>query len=134
MVSSCTAPDSKGGESETELVVSSTAQGPAKNAIKIDVLLIPADSDSTVRGRLKFETCVGGLHDLLCYGFVKVFESQLLTETFRGSAQARPKQALHVTSNYYPACAHAQQGVKQSVCLLSVVCCLSAQKSANLNI
>ena len=31
----------------------------------------------------------------MCYGFVKVFESQLLTETFRGSAQARPKQALH---------------------------------------
>ena len=31
-------------------------------------------------------------------GFVEVFESQLLTETFRGSAQARPKQALHVTS------------------------------------
>ena len=30
----------------------------------------------------------------------KVFESQLLTETFRGSAQARPKQALHDTSNY----------------------------------
>ena len=29
---------------------------------------------------------------------IKVFESQLLTETFRGSAQARPKQALHVTS------------------------------------
>ena len=27
-----------------------------------------------------------------------MFESQLLTETFRGSAQARPKQALHVTS------------------------------------
>ena len=30
---------------------------------------------------------------------LKVFESQLLTETFRGSAQARPKQALHDTSN-----------------------------------
>ena len=42
--------------------------------------------------------CVSGLHDLLCYGFVEVFESQLLTETFRGSAQARPKQALRVTS------------------------------------
>ena len=28
------------------------------------------------------------------------FESQLLTETFRGSAQARPKQALPVTSYY----------------------------------
>ena len=42
--------------------------------------------------------CVSGLHDLLCYGFVKVFKSQLLTETFRGSAQARPKQALHDTS------------------------------------
>ena len=26
------------------------------------------------------------------------FESRLLTETFRGSAQARPKQAMHVTS------------------------------------
>ena len=26
--------------------------------------------------------------------------------------------------SYYPACAHAQQGVKQSVCLSSVVCCL----------
>ena len=48
LVSSCTAPDSKGGESETELVVSSTAQGPAKNAIKIDVLL----TDSDNRGRL----------------------------------------------------------------------------------
>ena len=42
--------------------------------------------------------CVGGLQDLSCYGFIKVFESQLLTETFRGSAQARPKQALHDTS------------------------------------
>ena len=30
--------------------------------------------------------------------FIKVVESQLLTETFRGSAQARPKQALHDTS------------------------------------
>ena len=43
-----TAPGSKGGESETELVVSSTAQGLAKNAIKIDVLL----TDSDNRGRL----------------------------------------------------------------------------------
>ena len=31
-------------ESETELVVSSTAQGPAKNAIKIDVLLTDSDN------------------------------------------------------------------------------------------
>ena len=31
---------------------------------------------------------------------LKVFESQLLTETFRGSAQARPKQALCDTSYY----------------------------------
>ena len=38
------------------------------------------------------------LQDLSCYGFIKIFESQLLTETFRGSAQARPKQALHDTS------------------------------------
>ena len=29
-----------------------------------------------------------------------VFESRLLTETSRGSAQARPKQALHDTSYY----------------------------------
>ena len=43
--------------------------------------------------------CISGLQELSCYGFIKVFESQLLTETFRGSAQARPKQALHVTSN-----------------------------------
>ena len=42
--------------------------------------------------------CISGLKDLSCYGFIKVFESKLLTETFRGSAQARPKQALHVTS------------------------------------
>ena len=27
---------------------------------------------------------------------------------------------------FYPACAHAQEGVKQSVCLLSVVCRLSS--------
>ena len=39
-----TAPGSKGGESETELVVSSTMQGPAKNAIKIDVLLTDSDN------------------------------------------------------------------------------------------
>ena len=32
--------------------------------------------------------CVSGLQDLSCYGFIKIFESQLLTETFRGSAQA----------------------------------------------
>ena len=30
--------------SETELVVSSTEQGPAKNAIKIDVLLTDSDN------------------------------------------------------------------------------------------
>ena len=39
-------------ESDTELIVSSTAQGPAKNAIKIDVLL--ADSIDISR---KGETC-----------------------------------------------------------------------------
>ena len=35
--------------------------------------------------------------------------------------------AVIITANHdhnYPACAHAQQGVKQSVCLSSVVCCL----------
>ena len=42
--------------------------------------------------------CISGLEDLACYGFIKAFESQLLTETFRGSAQARPKQAMHDTS------------------------------------
>ena len=42
-----TVPGSKGGESETELVVSSTAQGPPKNAIKIDVLVTDPDN----RGR-----------------------------------------------------------------------------------
>ena len=44
--------------------------------------------------------CVSDLQDLSCYGFIEVFKSQLLTETFRGSAQARPKQALHDTSDY----------------------------------
>jgi hypothetical protein len=32
----------------------------------------------------------------------------------------------YLLGNHYPACAHAQQGVKQSVCMsicLSVVCC-----------
>ena len=52
-----TAPGSKGGESETELVVSSTAQGPAKNAIKIDVLL--TDSDNSGRLKLYFLLTVG---------------------------------------------------------------------------
>ena len=53
-----TAPGSKGGESETELVVSSTTQGLAKNAIKIDVLL--TDSDNTERQlKLKFLLTVG---------------------------------------------------------------------------
>ena len=33
------APGSKGGESETELVVSSTTQGSAKNAMKIDIAI-----------------------------------------------------------------------------------------------
>ena len=50
-----------------------------------------------ISGSVSVHAC-HGLHDLSCYGFIKVFESQLLTETFRGSAQARPKQAMHVTS------------------------------------
>ena len=34
----------QGGESETELIVSSTAQAPPKNTIKIDVLLTDSDN------------------------------------------------------------------------------------------
>ena len=34
----------QGGESETELIDSSTAQAPPKNAIKIDVLLTDSDN------------------------------------------------------------------------------------------
>ena len=58
--------------------------------------------------------CVSGLQDISCYGFIKVFESQLLTETFRDSAQARPKQALHDTST----CRHA----KVVLCLVANDC------------
>ena len=46
-----------GGESETELVVSSTTQRPAKNTIKIDVLL--TDSDNSGRLKLYFLLTVG---------------------------------------------------------------------------
>ena len=35
-----------------------------------------------------------------CIDQASTAPSQLLTETFRGSAQARPKQALHDTSYY----------------------------------
>ena len=53
-------------ESETELAVSSTVQGPAKNAIKIDVLL----TDSDNRENLNFLLTVGTDTMTLCEGTI----------------------------------------------------------------
>ena len=53
---------SKGGESETELVVSSTAQGPAKNTIdkdRVDVLLNHSDESAWWQRQLKVLLTVG---------------------------------------------------------------------------
>ena len=44
----------KGGESETELVISSTAQGPAKNTIKIDMLLLTDSHKIIEAAKTKF--------------------------------------------------------------------------------
>ena len=60
----------------------------------------PTRNYETVRHNLFAWICISSLQDLLCYGFIKVFKSRLLTETYRGSAQARPKQALHDTSYF----------------------------------